>query len=325
MFLKRVTEAEQRASIELKPPPQPPSSPPNTQFRISFYLHRISTPETQHANSQIKPSLAFLLLKPILKTTTASSQLFTFQYVVSIESDGFLTLKKIQTIDSASLDQPPVSSSMRPGSGGGGGLVGLNYKLLWTLKNERVNLNDANASYAAEISIKLTEPNLVEMAVNRTYVARFELVNEFVNEMWEIDSVKFRNFNQFVYPPVTTSTSLNHGFFFNLPPTPAYYQNGFLLYDLQINGVFYVLRASKPPSLVELVLLDERLEFMEAFESTVNSLALFNRTVHDFDVIDALNQNENYCDGSSVAQTSYDLGGSGNRNRANYSTTIRNR
>lgn len=320
VFLKRVTEADQRASIELKPPPQPPSSPPRTEFRISFFLHRISTPETQHANSQIKPSLAFLLLKPTIKKP--ATQPFTFQYIVSIESDGLLTLKKIQTVDSSSLDQPSVLSPVRPG---------LNYKLIWTLKNERVNLNEFNASYATEISIKLAEPNLVEMAVNRTHVARFELVNEFVNnnDMWDIDSVKFRNFNQFVYPPATT-TSLNQGFFFNLPPVPAYYQNGFLLYDLQINGVYYVLRSKQlaptPPGLVELVLLDERLDFMEAFESTLNSLTLFNRTLDDFDVIEALNQNENYCDVSTVALSNYDLV---NRNRANnyslFQSNFRNR
>lgn len=159
--------------------------------------------------------------------------------------------------------------------------------------------------------------------MNRTYVSRFELVNEFIGgDMWDIDSVKFRNFNQFVYPP-PTSTGINQGFFFNLPPSPAYYQNGFLLYDLQLNGVYYVLR-SKPPSLVELVLLDESLNFMEAFESTVNGLALFNRTLDDFDVIEALNQNENYCDVTSIAQSNYDL----LRNRANYSIvqqTNRNR
>lgn len=331
VFLKRVTETELKSSIELKPPPQAPNSPPSSQFQISFSLHRISTPETQlnPSATTAKPNLAFLLLKPTMRPISSQPPFITgpiYQYIVSIESDGLLTLKKIQLSETAtSLDQPGPQHSIRPSA---------NYKVLWTLKNERVNLNEAQG-YAAEISIKLAEPNLVEMAVNRTYVARFELINEMsstlssasqsvYHHMWDIDSVKLRNFNRFVYPATMT---MSNAFFFNSPsPVATSYQNGFVVYDLQINGVYYLLRSksvstsSLAANLVELVLLDERLNFMQAFESTVNSIGLVNRTVDDFDLIDALNQDEAYCDGNSIAQANYDL-----RSRGNSSATTVNR
>lgn len=319
LFLKRTTDIDFKSSIELKPP-LPPIGSQSTQFRLTFTLHRISTPETYPNTNNFKQptgtNLAFLLLKQ-----TPKNPQFNYQYLVSIENDGYLTLKKLQFIEPPPSSQvdfvgrplAPISSSNAA-----------NFKPIWTLKNERINLNDANSSYAADISIKLAEPNLVELSINRTYTVRFEVINEFMGaQIWSIDSVKFRNFNQFLYPTMNNGGAYGAYSYNALPNTNT---NGFIVYDLQINGVHYILRP-KAGMQMELVLLDEKLNFMESFESSVNSLGLFNRTIDDFELINGLNQNELYCDGNSVAQSSYDL--LINKNRANFSlsqqATIKNR
>lgn len=236
------------------------------RFSISFKLHRIAST----INKSIS-NLAFLLLRTDNNKHT---------YLVSIENDGYLHFKSIQTKERTDDFD-----------------LGKSFKQVWSLKNDRLNVNTVNTSYAVEISIKLVL-NRVELALNRTFVARYELVNttSLSESQFKIETIRFKNFN-------SNSFNLNNN------------KNGFLLYDLVINENNYMFKyESKYKNLanqllnspIEMIVTDADMNFLQQANVAksprvkLNNLSLFNQSLDDFKLIDQLNKDTFYCDGMST-------------------------
>lgn len=125
-------------------------------FKIEFKIHRFVYDQFSESDSS---NFDFLILN---QSNTS--------FVVSVNRDGFLTLKKFD------FSEPTKGS--------------------WSLNNDKINLNQFCSSYSSKISIKLSN-NLVELNVNNTYVNRFEFVNlqEQADRFNPIEQIQFSNFS----------------------------------------------------------------------------------------------------------------------------------
>jgi hypothetical protein len=260
-------------------------------FKISFDFHRIAY--TSNKDSYTSQPLTFLLLKQSTSTRMDKTKLF---YLLGVNTNGYLSLKKISTdydINQFSFNLP--------------------FKVLWSVQNDKINLNQFHTSYTAKIGLKLNE-NLVEMSINDSFVSRFELsTNEFgskhglnVNkqaasfggEKFQIDGLKFQNFDSIMYLNDTFNA---------FKSTQSYYFNSlsFLVYDLNINDNFYVFSNGTAGNALKLTILDESFNYLldtRDFIGTSN-LILLNASLDDFDVISYMNRNfYGYCSSSSQRQ-----------------------
>jgi hypothetical protein len=252
--------------VDIRPATAALVSTGQSHFKISFKLHRISN--TLNRSYQ---SLAFLFLK----SNTGSF------YLLSIETNGLLTMKRVQTTDFDDFD------------------LGKPFKAMWSLSNDKINLNSLNASYAVEIGIKF-DASRVELTINDTYTSRFELLNEvFFNDTtqkttkFQVDWIKFKNFNY----------NTNN--------------NGFVVYDLTINNNHYMFKyRNRSGESVELVLLDQHTSLLELDPSSSSvawpksrfrfkNLVLFNASYDDFSIINELNRNNVYCDNKSFLNDTF--------------------
>ena len=244
-------------------------------FKISFDLHRIGY--RQHHAASTQP-LTFLLLKQ----ATARPDRTKSYFLLGVNAAGFLNLKKIQT----DYDMNQFSFN-------------LPFKVLWTVQNDRINLNSFQTSYTARIGLKLSE-NLVEMSVNGSYVSRFELAeNEYRRngyrlagsnnggEKFQIEGVKFQNFDSVIY--------LNDTFSVFKPQSQSSYFNSlnFLVHNLNVDENYFVFSNLTNSNSLRLTVLDSRMNYLldtRDFFSASNLIVL-NASVSDFDQVQFLNRN----------------------------------
>ena len=152
-------------------------------FRISFNLTRI-VPETKH----LMEKFTFLTLKQISSNETEKRPMVHY-YLLSLDEEGHLTLRKIE------FDPISKTQSTR-----------------WSLVNNEAHLNAFNSSSLFHVSLKMSR-NFIELSVNRSLAARFELIDETLRSA-QFDEMKF------------SSNFLNNNV-------------SFMISDLQINGFNY--------------------------------------------------------------------------------------
>lgn len=196
-------------------------------FKIEFNLHRFV-----QQNKKIDNFFTFLTLRQ--KMTMPLSQNF---YQIGVDQDGYLAIQKIQLNHDQSLNET--------------------FKVLWTLKNDKINLNQFNTSYSSLISVKLNE-NFVLLNVNNSHPARFKLSQNFdyledTHTKFEIENIIFMS---------NFSTGFN-----------------FLLYELAINDLLFNYRFMEPYR-VELIVLDNKKKFVFKTNDLfrIRNLALINKS-----------------------------------------------
>lgn len=223
-------------------------------FKIEFKLHRlVSKSDTEIDVDQL---FTFLMLK--------QANFRNIYYLLGINTDGYLSLKKIEL--NQNLDRKSKYSD-------------LNLKTIWTLNNEKINLNSFSTSGTSSIGLRLNE-NLVELSINETFVSRYEVVSNqrnnrtIINFEFEIESLNFLFLN-------------------NLNGTRGNYH--YLIYDLKINENVYLFK--RDSNQINLVILDEKLNYLTNLSNiNSNNLILFNKTTsfsNDFGLIKELNLKEN--------------------------------
>ncbi len=231
-------------------------------FKISFMLHRITSELKEFGTSE---DFTFLSLKQSQSDPKIASSIY---YLLSINKVGYLNLKKIKT----SIYQSPDLSNL--GS----------YSQLWSLTNQKVNLNEFKNAFGFKISLKLNE-KFIEIKVNDTSLSRFELFDSSAFytkaytkqiERFEIESIKLANFeylSKFNY-------NNNH--------------DSFLIYDLMINNNYFLFSNS-----LKLSILDKSLSYLNTLNNEENlnmfNVIAFNSSLSDFDVVEEMNKNEFYC------------------------------
>ena len=221
-----------------------------SSFKISFKLHRISNAQSDFTFDEF----SFLILKQKLKESSPNKRFPNIFYILSINTDGYLNIKKVKS--KSGLDMSKTGS----------------YKELWSLSNEKVNLNQLKNSHAFKLGLKLNE-KFIELHINETNLARFELVNELNDsDQFEIDSVKFLNSHNLI---------------------------SYLVYDLAINNHNYVFRNDSKTSSLSMLVLDSLSNnyIMEEnkFGLASSDLVLFTYSLNDYELINDLNKMELYC------------------------------
>ena len=275
-----------------------PMQPKSDHFKIQFKFIRIYTqvnnqrlPASLSLQSNDKVSVkqfTFLLLKQKLKSSPTQAsvgyEIFTnpyasrfklhYYYLVSINQEGYLELKKIQS--EYDLNDFDYNMSNK-------------YKTLWTLKNDKINLNQLSSSFGFKTSIKLNN-NFLELSINGTHLSRFELINKKFNTesqpKFEIETVIFSCFDSTFYSSRNDMT--------------------FMIQDLTINNNYFEFdRSDLNSSSIKLVLLDSQRNFIlqEDSGSSVakqylldhSYLDLFGYNLDENELINQLNSNPDYC------------------------------
>ena len=206
-------------------------------------------------------------------------QTHSIYYFLSIKPNGFLSVRKVRSTTANSIDLTNANT----------------YRQLWSLDNQRLNLNAYQNSFAFKVGLKINE-KFVELKINDTHLSRFELVDSSRRETGEkfaIESVKFGNFESLF----SKST------YFNKKKSYA----SFLIYDLAINKNYYLFRSSERDIFtqseskngIKLAILDSEQNFVLETDSSQNmSLAnvfTYSGSLGDFSVVDEMNNNEAYC------------------------------
>ncbi|CAF0711480.1 unnamed protein product [Brachionus calyciflorus] len=178
-------------------------------FKIEFYLHRFS-----QLNQKVDSDFKFLTLRQKMQNSLIQNF-----YHIGLDQDGFLTLEKIQINDQSQNET---------------------FRSMWSLKNDKISLNQFNTSYSSLINVKLNE-NFVQLTVNQSYIARFKFSqnHEYIDE---IDKMKFEIEN------VIFMSNFTNG-------------HNFLINDLAINSLWYHFRNSEPYR-IELILLDNKQKYV---------------------------------------------------------------
>lgn len=208
-------------------------------FQIEFNLHRFT-----RRNQKLDSFNSFLTLEQKIK-----NPLIKNFYQIGIDQEGYLTLKKIQINNEKSPNE--------------------SFRLVWSLRNEKISLNQFNTSYTSLVSLKLDD-QLVQLNVNQSYPVRFKLTpnlrmySEKI-EKFQISSIVFQS-----------NFSSGHNF---------------LIQDLVINQISYHFRHIKP-NRVQLALFDEKKDFilktMNLFELKNVILLKKSEFKSDVDLIDNL-------------------------------------
>lgn len=266
-------------------------------FQMSFMLHRVAYQAIRESNAARQP-LTFLLLKQQTLNRLDKTKLY---YLLGISTQGYLTLRKIQT----EYDLSQFSFN-------------LPFKVLWSLQNDKISLNQFRTSYTTKIGLKLNE-NLVEISINESYVSRYELAlnanpgivgmfGKNVNgksssgssaaDKFQIEAVKFQNFDSIIYLNDTLSLFKAQSLYFN--------SLNFLVYDLSINENLYVFSpvSSTNTSDLKLTIMDDERNFLLETKDyfSASNLITLNASIDDFKQIEYLNENYyDYCSSSRHA------------------------
>lgn len=209
-------------------------------FQIEFNLHRFARQNQENLAS----SNNFLTLKQ--KTNNPLIQNF---YQIGLSQEGFLTLQKIQLNHEKAQNE--------------------SFRLIWSLKNEKISLNQFNTSYTSHLSLKFND-QFVQLEVNRSHPVRFKLIPNLRMYSDQIEKFEISN--------VIFMSNFSSGY-------------NFLIQDLVINRIGYHFRLIEPYQ-VELVLLDEKNDFIM---KTINlfqikNVALIKKSqfANELDLIDKL-------------------------------------
>ena len=229
-------------------------------------LHRISSGTNDLINQE--DEFTFLSLKQRQFETKQTSSIY---YLMSISKNGYPTLKKVKTSMYQAIDLNHAGS----------------YNQLWSLSNQKINMNEFKNGFGFRLSLKLNE-KFIEIKVNGTYLSRFELVDSSKmlgkpanrQEKFEIESIKFANFES-----LSHIQNYKNNF------------NSFLLYDLALNNNLVLFRNDPlAKNALKISLLDKSLNYF----TTINNLSTsnvipFKASLDDFHVIEEMNKNDVYC------------------------------
>jgi hypothetical protein len=171
-----------------------------------------------------------------------------YYYILSIDENGYLNMKKIQF-----------------------NLVDSSKTLKWSLSNDKFNLSYVNTF---KLNVRMSQL-YIELNVNNKYVSRFELIEDDLTNVFQIEQIKFSN--NFI---LNNSVS-------------------FMISDLRVNDVFHefsynTTNNNEQNSRLQINTLnglDEiKLEILESLNAN-----LFNSTQNNNDIISYLNENEHSC------------------------------
>ena len=232
-------------------------------FKISFMLHRITNELNEFNTAE---DFTFLSLKQSQADPKRTASIY---YLLTINKIGYLNLKKVKTNIYQNPDLGNIGS----------------YVQLWSLTNQKINLNEYKNGLGLKISLKLNE-KFIEIKVNDTSLSRFELFdsstfnyNKNLNkqqEQFEIETIKLANFESL--------SSFNYKN--NL--------NSFLIYDLMINNNYFLFS-----NLLKLTILDRSLSYLKTINNEENlnmfNVIAFNSSLSDFNVIGEMNKNDVFC------------------------------